>query len=132
MIKLLEFKVHNDPRGSLVALEATKNIPFDIKRVYYLFHNNNQLRAQHAHKALKQVYVPVSGSCKMRVSNGKEEKICVLDKPNVGIFFTEVAWRELYDFSPDCVLMVLADEFYDENDYIRDYNEFLNFKKISA
>ncbi|MES2960895.1 MAG: FdtA/QdtA family cupin domain-containing protein [Pseudomonadota bacterium] len=132
MIKYIEFKNHNDNRGSLVAIESFHDINFNIKRVYYLFKNDpKSVRAKHAHKKLQQVYIAVSGSCKMRINDGKKEKIINLNQPNVGVFFTEIVWRELYDFSPDCVLMVLADEFYDETDYIRTYEEFLNYKKIS-
>lgn len=130
MIRLIEFTNHQDNRGSLVALESFKNIPFDIKRVYYIFKNKTDVvRGKHAHKKLKQVYIAVSGSCKVSFSDGKTEKVYTLNKPDIGIVIDEIIWRELYDFSPDCVLMVLADDLYDESDCIRNYEEFLKYKK---
>ncbi len=132
MIKILEFKVSSDDRGSLVALENSIDIPFDIKRVYYLFKNNNKtVRGQHAHKNLKQVYVAVSGSCKVRITNENKSEVVTLDKPTIGILFDQIIWRELFDFSADCVLMVLADDLYKEEDYIRNYEEFLEYKKLN-
>lgn len=132
MVEFIEFETHADERGSLVALESSKNVPFDIKRVYYLFQNNqNSTRAQHAHKELKQVYIVMSGSCKIRLSNGEKEEVITLDKPNVGILFKPLIWREIFEFSEDCVLTVLADDFYKEEDYINSYEEFLEFKKLS-
>jgi hypothetical protein len=131
MIQFLNFETHLDPRGELVAIESSKNIPFDIKRIYYLFKNQPQfVRAQHAHKKLKQVYIAVCGSCKMMISDGAKKEIVTLNDPIVGVFFTEIIWRELFDFSSDCVLMVLADDFYKEEDYIKNYDEFINFKKL--
>ncbi len=131
MIQFLNFETYSDPRGELVAIESSKNIPFDIKRIYYLFKNQPQfVRAQHAHKKLKQVYIVLCGSCKMMISDGEKKEIVTLDNPRVGIFFTEIIWRELFDFSSDCVLMVLADDFYKEEDYIKNYDEFINFKKL--
>ncbi len=131
MIKFLEFKNFCDERGSLVSIESCKNIPFDIKRIYYLFKNSsNTIRGKHAHKKLKQVYIAVSGSCKILIKDGQKEQIVLLDKPNVGLFFDDnVVWRELLDFSENCVLVVLADDFYNEEDYIRNYDEFLEYKK---
>ncbi len=130
MIKFLEFETHCDERGSLVALEAHKNIPFEIKRVYYLFNNGSETaRGQHAHKDLKQVYVALSGGCKVRLNDGQREEVVTLNRPNVGMLFNQLVWRELFDFTPDCVLMVLVDDFYKEEDYIRNYEEFLDFKK---
>ncbi len=133
MIKFLEFKNFCDERGSLVSIESSKNIPFDVKRVYYLFKNSsNTTRGEHAHKNLKQVYIVVSGSCKIVIKDGKKEQTLILDKPDVGLFFDDtVVWRELSDFSKDCVLMVLADDFYKEEDYIRNYDEFLEYKKLN-
>lgn len=133
MIKLLEFKNFCDERGSLVSIESSKNIPFDVKRVYYLFKNSsNTTRGKHAHKELRQVYIAVSGSCKIVVKNGQQEQTIILDRPDIGLFFDDtVVWRELSDFSENCVLMVLADDFYKEEDYIRNYDEFLEYKKLN-
>ena len=130
MIKFLKFETHQDERGSLISLESNKNIPFDIKRVYYIFKNGaDVIRGQHAHKKLKQIYIVVSGSCKVILDDGNKKEIITLDNPDIGMVFDRIIWRELFDFSQDCVLMVLADDFYDEEDCIRNYEEFLKYKK---
>ncbi|AEE26786.1 sugar 3,4-ketoisomerase [Francisella hispaniensis] len=126
MIKLLNFNILGDKRGSLISLEQNRNIPFDIKRVYYIYGTKeNVRRGFHAHKKLEQVLICVSGSCKVLVDNGNNKKNILLDKPDKGLLISGLVWREMYDFSPDCVLMVLASDFYDESDYIRYYNDFL-------
>jgi dTDP-4-dehydrorhamnose 3,5-epimerase-like enzyme len=126
-IKFIDFEIKGDERGSLVAIEELKDIPFEVKRVYYIFNTkNNVRRGFHAHKNLKQVAICVKGSCKFLLDNGKERiDEIVLNKPNKGLLIEEMIWREMYDFSEDCVLLILASEFYDESDYIRDYEEFL-------
>ena len=125
-IKTISFKPLGDERGSLVALEGNKSVPFDIKRVYYIFGTKEGVsRGFHAHRNLKQVAVCVAGSCRFVLDNGKQREEVVLDKSTIGLLINDLTWREMYDFSPDCVLMVLASEYYDESDYIRDYDEFL-------
>ena len=122
------FQPHGDERGQLVALEEFKDIPFKIKRVYYMYDTlPNVTRGYHAHKNLKQILICIHGSCKIKLDNGKEKKIVPLEKPYEGLYVDNNMWREMYDFSKDAVLMVLASELYDENDYIRDYDEFLKF-----
>ena len=126
LIKTINFKPLGDERGSLVALEGNKSVPFDIKRVYYIFGTKEGVsRGFHAHLNLKQVAVCVTGSCRFVLDNGKQREEVVLDKSTIGLLIDDLTWREMYDFSPDCVLMVLASEYYDESDYIRDYQEFL-------
>ncbi|WP_394153195.1 FdtA/QdtA family cupin domain-containing protein [Vibrio maritimus] len=125
-IKLVQFQSHGDDRGSLVSLEENKNIPFDIKRVYYIFDTKDKVtRGLHAHKKLKQLAIVLKGSCRFTLDDGKEKIELLLDNPAQGLLIESFIWREMYDFSEDCVLMVLADSIYDENDYIRDYEEFL-------
>lgn len=122
------FQPHGDTRGQLIALEAFKDIPFEIKRVYYMYDTADGVtRGFHAHKSLKQILVCIHGSCKVRLDNGIEKKIIPLEKPYEGLYVENSMWREMYDFSPDAVLLVLASEFYDEADYIRDYDEFLEY-----
>lgn len=122
------FQPHGDDRGQLVALEEFKEIPFEVKRVYYIYDTlSNVTRGYHAHKNLKQILICVHGSCKVKLDNGKEIKIVPLDKPYEGLYVDNNIWREMFDFSEDAVLLVLASELYDESDYIRDYNEFLKF-----
>lgn len=124
------FQPHGDDRGQLVALEEFKDIPFKIKRVYYLYETKeNVTRGYHAHKSLQQILICVHGSCKIRLDNGREKKIVLLDNPTEGLYVSNAMWREMFDFSSDAVLMVLASELYDEADYIRDYEEFLAYVK---
>ena len=111
------FQPHGDERGQLVALEEFKDIPFRIKRVYYLYATaDGVVRGQHAHKCLQQILVYIHGSCKVRLDNGKEKKIVPLERPYEGLYVANNMWREMYDFSPDAVLLVLASELYDESD----------------
>ena len=117
-VRKIKFQQHGDDRGMLVALEENKEIPFKIKRIYYLFDTLSDVRRGfHAHKNLKQILICVSGSCKIHLDNGFE----------IGIFIDNNIWREMYDFSDNAVLLVLASELYDESDYIRNYNEFKKF-----
>ena len=120
------FQQHGDDRGMLVALEEYKDIPFEIKRVYYMYDTKKNVhRWFHAHKSLEQILICIHGSCKVLLDNGTEKKIVSLEKPYEGLYIANNMWREMYDFSEDAVLMVLASEYYKEEDYIRDYNEFL-------
>lgn len=124
--KLIDFKIMGDDRGSLIALEENHNVPFDVKRVYYIFGTKeNVRRGYHAHRDLKQLAICVSGSCTFLLDNGKEKETIELTSPTQGLLIEGLIWREMFDFSPDCVLMVLADHYYDESDYIRDYDMFL-------
>lgn len=119
---------HGDSRGQLIAIEEYDEIPFMIKRVYYIYDTNSDVtRGCHAHRTLKQLLVCVSGNCKIRLDDGKESQIVLLDKPNEGILICDTIWREMFDFSKDAVLLVLASDIYDEKDYIRDYQEFLKY-----
>lgn len=126
LAELINFKIQGDNRGSLVALESNRNIPFDIKRTYYIFGTQADVsRGFHAHKNLSQVLICVSGSCRILLDNGKTKESVVLNRPDQGLLIKDLIWREMHDFSPDCVLLVLASEPYDESDYIRDYDAFL-------
>ncbi len=124
---LKNFNVIGDDRGSLISIESKTDIPFEIKRVYYIFGNKNNIRRGfHAHKNLQQLLIAVSGSCKILIDSGKSKEEVLLDSPKKGLLIKELLWREMFDFSADCVLLVLASEHYDEKDYIRDYNQFLD------
>ena len=123
---LLNFKIMGDKRGSLISLEQQKNIPFKIKRVYYIYGTKtDMIRGKHAHTNLKQVAICVNGSCKFLLDNGEEKKVIELNSPNTGLYIGKNMWREMFDFSPGCVLMVLANDYYNENEYIRNYHDFL-------
>jgi hypothetical protein len=121
-IAVSEFKVLGDERGQLVALEANKQIPFDIKRVFYIYGTQGGVsRGDHSHYKTKQFLVSVAGSCKVTLDNGKTKKTFNLNKADIGLFQDAMIWGTMHDFSQDCVLMVLADNYYDEHDYIRNY-----------
>lgn len=125
-VKIIKFKIMGDERGSLIALEENCNVPFDVKRVYYIFDTKEGVRrGYHAHKNLKQLAVCVRGSCTFLLDDGHAQEHVKLSSPTQGLLIEGLVWREMYDFSPDCVLMVLADAYFDENDYIRDYGHFL-------
>jgi dTDP-4-dehydrorhamnose 3,5-epimerase-like enzyme len=122
------FQQHGDNRGQLVALEEMRDIPFAIKRVYYMYDTVEGVRrGYHAHKTLEQILVCINGSCKVLLDNGVEKKIVYLEKRYEGLYVPPGIWREMYDFSEDAVLMALASEVYDEADYIRNYDEFLDY-----
>lgn len=127
-LPMLPMRVLGDERGSLVAVEANQDIPFIIKRVYYIFDTKAGVeRGFHAHKTLQQVAVAVRGSCTMVFDDGKERIELVLNSPTEGVYICPGLWREMKDFSEDCVLLVFADQHYDEADYIRKYDDFLAF-----
>ena len=122
------FQQHGDSRGQLVSLEEYSDIPFRIKRVYYVYDTlPNVRRGFHAHKSLEQIMICIHGKCKVLLDNGLEKKIVYLEKPYEGLYISNNIWREMYDFSEDAVLLVLASDLYHEEDYIRDYDEFLKF-----
>lgn len=126
-IRKYSFQQHGDERGMLVALETMKDIPFEIKRVYYMYDTKEGVRrGYHAHKSLEQILVCIHGSCKILLDNGYEKETVLLDKPHEGLYIANNIWREMFDFSSDAVLMVLASELYNEDDYIRDYDKFLD------
>ncbi|EKZ9487297.1 sugar 3,4-ketoisomerase [Enterobacter hormaechei] len=130
-IDLIPFQKHGDERGMLVALEQAKNVPFEIKRVYYMFGTQtNVRRGYHAHKKLRQLAIPVSGSCRFHLDNGLEKIDILLDDASQGLLIEPSVWHEMYDYSSDCILLVLASDAYDESDYIRSYDEFLASVKI--
>lgn len=118
--------VRGDPRGKLVALQGGHEVPFDIARVYYLYDTTpDVVRGHHAHLALRQWLVCVSGSCRIILDDGHRRRDVVLDDPATGLLIDALIWREMADFSPGAVLLVLASERYDEADYIRDHDRFL-------
>lgn len=129
-VNLFDFKRIGDNRGELVALEAFKNIPFEVKRIYYIFNTAKGVhRGFHAHKNLNQVAIAVKGSCKFLLDDGTNKKHVTLDEPNKGLLLNGFLWREMYDFTEDCILLVLADQLYDENDYVRNYDDFIKMVK---
>jgi len=123
---LINLRVIGDDRGSLIALEKNCNLPFDIKRSYYIYATKPDVsRGYHAHVKLQQLAVCVTGKCRMVLDNGTSREEFWLDSPEKGLLINNMTWREMHDFSEDCVLVVFASEQYDEDDYIRDYDEFI-------
>lgn len=125
-IEIITFPEYGDDRGTLIVLEQNKKIPFDIKRIYYMFDTQEGIRRGfHAHKKTRQLAIPVKGQCKILLDDGFEKAEVCLKEPGRGVMIEPMIWHEMYDYSEDCVLLVLADDFYDESDYIRDYNAFM-------
>lgn len=115
-----------DERGQLVVLESNQTVPFEIKRVYYIYGVDTQIpRGFHAHKVTQQVAICIMGSCKMLMDDGDAKTTVLMDSPTQGVLIDVMQWHEMHDFSEDCILMVLASEHYDESDYIRNYDNFL-------
>ena len=129
-IELLTLQICGDERGSLIAVESGLTIPFDIKRAYYIFGTSKDvIRGKHAHKNLSQIMVCVKGSCEVIIDNGITRATHVLNRPDQGILIKKPVWREMKNFTDDCVLLVLADKLYNPADYIYDYNVFLKNKR---
>ncbi len=113
------------PQGSLVVAEGSRDVPFEIRRVFYLYGMGpGSVRARHANRVSKMVLVCVAGRCRIRVDDGRSAAEYELSDPTQALFADRMTWKEMYAFSPDCVLLVLSDSLYDPGEYIRDYGEF--------
>ena len=124
--RVLEFGEFGDERGNLVVIEGSMDIPFEVKRVFYMYGSDpSVVRGQHANRTTEFVLVNVSGTSKVKVDNGFKTKIIELNRPRMGLYIPTMLWKDMYDFSEDSVLLVLASEHYDGKEYIRDYDEFL-------
>jgi dTDP-4-dehydrorhamnose 3,5-epimerase-like enzyme len=133
VIDLLNLEIKGDARGSLISLESQKNIPFEIKRVYYIFGTLPGVsRGFHAHKALEQIIVCISGSCRFVLDDGVKKEEVVLNSPEKSVLIKSMIWREMHDFSTDCIILVLASDYYDEGDYIRDYQDFIQLRSAKC
>lgn len=125
--KLLEFSELGDDRGHLVVVENLKDIPFEIKRIFYIYGTKaNVIRGQHANKISRFVLINLCGSCKIKVNDGTNEEIIVLDKPHHGIYLDRMVWKDMYDFSENSILLVLSDSLYIKDEYVRDINKIKN------
>ena len=126
LCRLLDFKEKGDDRGKLVIVEGNQDIPFEIKRLFYIYGSDrNVIRGQHANRNSEFVLINVSGTSKVMVTDGNEKQVVELTKPWQGVYLPKMVWKEMYDFSPDSVLLVLASTHYDGGEYIRNYEEFL-------
>ena len=123
---MVAMTIKGDERGSLIAIESGKDAPFAIARAYCVYGTQPGVdRGFHAHRALQQLAVAVTGSCTMILDDGYSRVNVALDDPSKGLLIGPMVWREMTDFTTDCVLLVLADRHYDESDYIRDHDDFL-------
>ena len=123
---ILHFRDLGDERGKLVVIEGGQAIPFEIKRVFYIYGSDaTVVRGQHANRDSEFVLINVAGKSKVRITDGKESFVAVLDKPMMGVYIPQMVWKDMYDFSPDSVLLVLASTHYDGGEYIRDYDTYL-------
>lgn len=131
-VKMLDFPQRGDERGHLVIAEGEKDVPFEIKRVFYIYGSDAEVvRGQHANRESEFVLINVAGTSKVKVKDGEgNEAIFCLNRPHTGIYLPTMVWKDMYDFSPDSVLLVLASTHYDANEYIRNYDDFV--KEISG
>jgi len=128
---LITFDKNHQIQGNLTAVTNNKQVPFDIKRIYYLYDMPGGLsRGAHAHKALQQLVIALSGSFDITLDDGQTKRTFQLSRPNMGLLIPSGLWRELYNFSSGSICIVLASALYDEHDYLRDYNEFLAWKLL--
>lgn len=126
MCPVLHFGDLGDERGKLVVIEGGQAIPFDIQRVFYIYESDaTVVRGQHANRESEFVLINVAGKSKVRITDGKEEIVVELDRPMMGVYIPKMIWKDMYDFSSDSVLLVLASTHYDGSEYIRDYDEYL-------
>lgn len=127
--QLIDIRRYSDSRGYLSVVENGIDIPFEIKRIYYLYMVPEVARGAHAHKELQQLLIATSGSVEVIMDDGTNKKSFMLDRPWKGLLIPSGLWRDLENFSGGAVLMCLASEKYNASDYIRDYEEFLAFKR---
>ena len=132
--RLIEFADLGDERGKLVVIEGEgMDIPFDIKRVFYIYGSDSTVvRGQHANRETEFLLVNVSGNSKVRVDNGEESAVIELNRPRMGLYLSSMLWKDMYDFSDDSVLLVLASGHYNEEEYIRDYDVYLQVLRESG
>ena len=132
-VEMLEFKELGDERGHLVVVEGEKDVPFPIKRIFYIYGSEaNVVRGQHANKRSEFVLINVAGTSKVRIDDGKgNEAVFCLNRPHTGIYLPKLVWKDMYDFSEDSVLLCLASEHYDAEEYIRSYEAFVAYIKES-
>jgi dTDP-4-dehydrorhamnose 3,5-epimerase-like enzyme len=125
----IELQSYGDNRGRISIAEIGKEIPFDVKRIYYLTNlSDSKPRGFHAHRELRQLAICIEGSCRMLLDDGVDKSVVAMDSPTLGVLIEPMVWHEMHDFSDGCVFLVLASDIYNEQDYIRDYSEFIDHK----
>lgn len=130
-VEFLEFPQLGDERGHLVVIEGMKNVPFNIKRIFYIYGSDaNVIRGQHANINSEFVLINVSGTSKIRVTDGVEERVYELTQQHIGIYLPKLIWKDMYDFSADSVLLVLSNEYFNADEYIRNYDKYLEYMEM--
>lgn len=128
--RLIEFQKCDDNRGKMSVIEGSKNIPFDIKRIFYTYDISDDVkRAEHANRKSEFIFICLSGSALVTVDYGNEKEQFVLNNPSIGLYIPKMLWKDISNYSKDCVMLILSNEYYDSSEYIKDYNEYL--KEIS-
>ena len=127
---VLNFKDLGDERGKLVVIEGGQDVPFEIKRVFYIYGSDNSVvRGQHANRESEFVFINVAGSSKVKITDTREELTICLDRPMMGVFIPKMVWKDMYDFSEDSVLLVLSNTHYNSEEYIRNFDEYKKIMK---
>lgn len=125
-VREIQFRVNEDTRGKLVVAESLKDVPFNISRIFYIYGADTKtVRGCHANRRSEFVFINICGQSKVKVMYGKNDKVFLLDKPYKGVYMPKMVWKEMYDFSEDAILLVLASEPYDSTEYIRDYQDYI-------
>lgn len=128
--KIIDTKFFGDKTGHLISFEKGSNCPFDIKRTFYIFDTvPGKIRGKHANRNSEFILIAISGSCKVKVDDGKNQEIIELNTPHKALYLDKMIWKDMYDFSYNAILLVLTNTIYDEGEYIRDYQQFL--KEVS-
>ena len=124
--KLIDMKAFGDERGHLISIQKENNCPFDVKRAFYIYDTKPGIaRGAHANRNSEFLLIAINGSCKVKIDNGKKQETVSLDSPQKALYLDKMLWKEMYDFSYNAILLVLTNTYYDEKEYIRDYDEFL-------
>jgi dTDP-4-dehydrorhamnose 3,5-epimerase-like enzyme len=124
--KMIEFPQLGDERGQLVVVEQLKEVPFEMKRIFYIYGTKEKVvRGQHANRFSQFFLINLNGNCKVKVDDGRNQEVIILDKPHTGVYLDKMVWKDMYDFSPDSILLVISSELYDKTEYITDYGQFI-------
>lgn len=127
-VRLINFKINKSDDGNLIAIENNRDIPFAVKRIFYIYGTKEKsVRGKHANKDSKMVFISINGSCMIKTRTKEKEEIFKLDSKDKGLFTDKMVWKEIFNFSPDCILLVLTDSFYNPAEYIFNIDEFLNY-----
>ena len=124
---VFQFSVKGDERGSMIVIEGGVDIPFDIKRMFYIYGSDTSvIRGQHANRESEFILINVHGTSKVNLRDGEEERIVVLDTPMKGVYIPRMVWKDMYDFSEDSVLLVLASTHYTADEYVRNFGDYVS------